>query len=73
MTVKKKVALAVEKFIDKGAKVKAEKGKRFKDILLRMPLPLLEKVDEIVAKKDWGTRTKWIIEAIEYGLDREKI
>jgi hypothetical protein len=64
MAVKKKVNVSMDSFIDKGADVKANKERGFKYISLRIPSDILSEVDEVVSRKQWNDRTKWIIEAI---------
>ena len=69
MTVKKKVAPSISSFIDKGADVKGKKHKGFKNILVRMPIAILDELDEFIEKKPWViNRTQWIIEAIHQKL-----
>lgn len=68
MTVKKKISPELERFIDKGADVKASKDKGFKNILVRMPTSVLTELDESLENKPWLNRTQWIVEAIHEKL-----
>ena len=70
MAVKKKISTSMEKFIDKGADVKASKDKGFKNILVRMPTGILTELNETIEKKPWLNRTQWIVEAIYERLNR---
>jgi hypothetical protein len=70
MAVKKKMSTSMERFIDKGAPVKASKEKEFKNILVRMPASILTKLDEVLEKTPWVNRTQWIVEAIYERLNR---
>lgn len=71
MTVKKKVASSIEKFIDKGADVKAIKERGFKNVLIRIPENFLTDIEEALEKKPWLTRTQWIVEAIHEKLTND--
>jgi hypothetical protein len=71
MAVKKKVSREIENFIDKGAAVKSEREILFKNILLRIPVNLLNKLDEEVSKKPWLARTQWIVIAIYEKLNSD--
>jgi hypothetical protein len=64
MAVKKKKEPSVQDFIDKGADVKASKVKKSHQVLLNIPMEMLDELDAAVAKKSWGKRTEWILEAI---------
>lgn len=68
MAVKKKVNSSIDSFIDKGADVKANKDKSFKNILIRVPTGILNELDTWVQKKPWINRTQWIVEAIHEKL-----
>ena len=71
MAVKKKVSPSIERFIDKGADVKASKDKRFKNILVRMPTSILTQLDSWIENKPWINRTQWIVEAIHEKLKND--
>jgi hypothetical protein len=83
MVVKKKTNAEIERFIDKGAAVKAIKDLDFKTILLRIPTIILIELDEELRKKPWLNRTQWIVGTIyeklmevsnggeEYGLPED--
>ncbi len=63
----------VEELINRGARVKednieSEKKKQF--INLRIPIEMLEAVDQAVEEKVWISRTGWILEAIQEKLKR---
>jgi len=64
MAVKKRKEASVQDFIDKGADVKASEEKSFKNVLIRMPVCILDEVDQALKKKPWSNRTQWIIDAI---------
>lgn len=68
MAVKKKVICSIDSFIDKGADVKANKDKSFKNILIRIPTGILEELDQWLEKKPWLNRTQLIVEAIHEKL-----
>jgi hypothetical protein len=68
MVVKKKIETSVNSFIDKGADVKASKYKEFQNILVRVPIGILNELDSSVEKKPWLTRTQWVVEAINEKL-----
>jgi hypothetical protein len=73
MVVKKKINKETERFIDKGAEVKAIKEMEFKTVLIRIPMSILMELDAFLKrKKPWVNRTQWIIEAL-YGKLREVI
>jgi hypothetical protein len=71
MAVKKKVIRSIDSFIDKGADVKSGKGKHFKNVLIRVPIDILNKVDDAISKKPWFTRTQWVVSAIHEKLNSE--
>lgn len=71
MAVKKKVSPSVESFIDKGADVKSAKDKSFKNVLIRIPFSVLNRLDELVETKPWLNRTQWIVEAIDEKIKRD--
>ena len=64
MAVKNKANRDIENFIDKGADVKNELALGFKNILVRVPAAMLQRIDEEVEKKPWATRTQWIVDAL---------
>ena len=68
MPVKRNLGKSVDSFIGKGADVKTEKNKNFKNILIRVPLGILSDLDALVEKKPWINRTQWIVEAIHEKL-----
>jgi hypothetical protein len=68
MAVKKKASPSIQRFIDKGADVKASKDKDFKNILVRIPRIILTELDERIEKRPWLNRTQWILEAIHEKL-----
>jgi hypothetical protein len=68
MAVKRKIDKSVESFIEKGAEVKGKKGKKFKDILLALPIEMAQEIDRLVDEKGWGSRRAWILEAIHEKL-----
>ena len=70
MSVKKKVNPSIDKFIDKGADVKASKDEKFKNVLIRIPSDLLSQIDEALEEKPWQNRTQWIVDAIDEKLNR---
>jgi hypothetical protein len=72
MSVKKKSSPSVNSFIDKGADVKANKDRDFKNILIRMPTSILNELDSCVQKKPWINRTQLIIEAVHEKLQKEE-
>lgn len=58
------------KSIDKGYKTYVHKV-HFTNVLFRIPVEILEKVDAKVKERPWTTRTQWIMEAIEVKLDED--
>lgn len=68
MSVKRKVPHAMDSFIDKGASVKANKDKSFKNVLIRIPTAILDELDVWLEKKPWLSRTQLIVEAIHEKL-----
>lgn len=71
MAVKKKISTSMDKFIDKGAAVKASKEKEFRNILVRIPADILDELDAyLILNKPWLNRTQWIVEAIHERLKR---
>lgn len=71
MAVKKKINTSMDKFIDKGAAVKASKEKEFRNILVRIPADILDELDAyLILNKPWVNRTQWIVEMIHEGLKR---
>lgn len=56
------------KSINKGHKAYVHKV-QFTNVLFRIPIEILEKVDAEVKERPWTTRTQWIMEAIEAKLD----
>jgi len=71
MTVKKKVNALMDSFIDKGASVKSNKDRDFKNVLIRIPQKILTEIDELLEKKPWLNRTQLIVEAIHEKLKRD--
>ena len=68
MVIKKKLSEeAIQRFVSKGAKVKEDK-KRSKVICLRMPISMVEDVDEKVKGKRAYNRTTWILSIIDKEL-----
>ncbi len=65
----------IDALIDKGAKVKedniAEK-KKWTYISLRIPLSMIEDIDDSVEDKVGITRTGWILQALQEKLQREE-
>ena len=55
--------------IDKGADVKEHKNKGFKNILIRIPMDILEDLDKLLRKKTWLNRTQLIIESLHEKLN----
>jgi hypothetical protein len=70
MAVKKQMNTSVENFIDKGAGVKATKGSGFKNILIRVPVAILNEMDRKLSEKPWINRTQWIVESIHEKLNK---
>jgi hypothetical protein len=68
MSVKRKKDPLMERFIDKGADVKASKDIGFKNVLVRLPTSILTELDACIEKKPWVNRTQWIVEAIHEKL-----
>ncbi len=71
MSVKKKLNSSVQRFIDKGADVKANEDKGFKNVLIRIPVDVLIQLAEAIERKPWLFRTQWIVEAIHEKLKRD--
>jgi len=71
MVVKKKTSSSIDSFIGKGADVKEAKYSDFKNILIRIPIAILNAVDEQLKEKPWINRTHWIVEAIFDKLTEE--
>lgn len=71
MAVKKRIVRSMENFIEKGADVKSNKGKNFKNVLIRVPTDILRRLDQAVGKKPWYTRTQWVVTAIHEKLNSE--
>jgi hypothetical protein len=71
MAVKKKLTIEMDQFIDKGAHVKSSKGKNFKNVLIRIPIHVLNQLDDAVSRKPWITRTQWVVNAIHEKLNSE--
>jgi hypothetical protein len=71
MAVKKQNSTSMERFIDKGAAVKASKEKEFRNILVRIPADILHELDAyLILNKPWLNRTQWIVETINEKLKR---
>lgn len=64
MIVKKRVVTSIESFIDKGADVRGTKEKEFKNVLVRIPIEIVNELDSLIEKKPWTNRTQWIVDAI---------
>lgn len=68
----------VEAYISKGGHVQADMEQEpnentiWKSICLRVPLNLLEEMDEKVKQRAALTRTAWILEAIQQKLKAEE-
>ena len=60
----KKMNRSIEAFIKKGADVKSNKEKSFKNVLVRIPTSIIDQMDSLIEKKPWITRTQLIVEAI---------
>jgi hypothetical protein len=72
MTVKKKSYNSIENFIDKGAAVKSNNNKKFKNVLIRIPSEILSDLDTfLLFNRPWETRTQWIVEAIHEKLQKQ--
>lgn len=71
MSVKKKSTASIDNFISKGADVKSSRYSDFRNILIRVPVGVLQEVDKEIQKKPWVNRTQWIVEAIHEKLTRE--
>jgi hypothetical protein len=69
MTVKKKSVPSIDKFIDKGAEVKAIEETGFKNILIRIPTSMLNRIDMLLEDNPWISRTHWILEVINEELE----
>lgn len=70
---------ALKEFIDKGGSVsqgmeESDKDSEVKGLKLRVPLDLLNQVDDAVSRRRPApSRHQWILEAIYEKLDREMI
>ena len=65
----------VDALIDKGAKVKEDKiaeSKKWAFINIRIPVDMLDCVDDFVEGRVGITRTGWILEAIQEKLKRTR-
>ena len=72
MAVSKQREKEVEALIEKGGKVKEDyKTKEWFIVNLRLPMSMLEEVDEAVANRVGITRTGWILEAIHEKLRKQ--
>lgn len=78
MVIKKKIEKNLEQqraaVIEKGGHVGADQiinENAKQSIVLRIPQPLLNDVDEKVKKRYGITRTGWILEAIQEKLEKE--
>ena len=60
-------------FINKGGSVASDKKAKgdFTNVLIRVPVSILERVDRCVERKPWMNRTQWILEAIDKKLEEE--
>lgn len=68
------VTVNVDALIDKGAKVKEDRideGKKWVFINVRIPIDMLDNVDDAVDNRVGISRTGWILEAIHEKLKRE--
>lgn len=73
MSVKRKSDHAMEGFIDAGSPVKSTGGSGFRNILVRVPLDILDRLEEKLEEKPWLNRTQWVVEAIHERLERSCI
>jgi hypothetical protein len=71
MAVKKRVNASVESFIDRGADVKAKKDAGFKNILVRVPVDVLDEISALIRAEPELNRTLWIVQALREKLKRE--
>ena len=71
MSVKKRKEPSIDIFIDKGADVKANKSKGFKNVLVRIPNNVLDEISDLIKIKPELNRTLWIVEALREKLKRE--
>lgn len=80
MTIRKKIEVSecesdnkMDEFISKGGKIARERKSKgnFFNVLTRIPIDMLEKVDFCVKNKSWMTRTQWFMEAINDKLEKE--
>lgn len=71
MSVKKRKESSIDNFIDKGADVKANRSKGFKNVLVRIPNNVLDEISDLIKIKPELNRTLWIVEALREKLKRE--
>ena len=64
MTFKKKILCLIGKAIED----KPVKQKKFKNVLIRIPIDILNELDSLIEKKPWVNRTQWIIQVIHEKL-----
>ncbi len=81
MSVRKKLEkpinenIDIDALIEKGARVKEDKiedSKQWTYINIRIPVKMLDNVDECVSNRIGITRTGWLLEAIHEKLKRSK-
>jgi hypothetical protein len=68
MSVKKKITHSEKMFVEQHATVKAGRYSDFRNILIRIPIGILNEIDQEIQKKPWINRTQWIVEAIHEKL-----
>ncbi len=65
----------IDKLIDKGARVKednkTDEEKKHAYLNLRVPVSLLEELEEVLNKRVGISRTGWILEAIQEKIRRD--
>jgi metal-responsive CopG/Arc/MetJ family transcriptional regulator len=73
MTIRKKVDRSTAEFISKGGEVAVDKEKAsHHNLLIRIPKPLLDKMDEELKERPWMNRTALIMEAVNIYTNRDK-
>lgn len=77
MTIKKRIDVSDierEKYISKGGDVSSDKLEvRFRNIQLRVPVEMLNRIHVTTKKRPWLTRTSWILDAMEGKLKEENL
>lgn len=74
MVVKMKMKDATKNIIDKGGHVRTSKDKKFKNVLIRVPIGMLDEIESWIESKPWLNRTQWILDAIhEKLLEKQNI